>query len=38
MEAHINNTTTKEVVKWTVESFQLFLNELEDIEVLLRDE
>ena len=38
VEAHINNATRKEVVKWTVESFQSFLNELKDIKVLLKDE
>ena len=35
VEAHINSITQGDAVKWTVESFQSFLNELEDVKILL---
>ena len=35
IEAHINSITKGDTVKWTVESFQSFLNELENLKVLL---
>ena len=37
IEAHISDITRKEVVKWSVDSFQSFVNELEDIKTLFTD-
>ena len=34
VEAHINSVTKGEPVRWTIESFQSFINELEDIKLL----
>ena len=38
VEAHIANVTRNELVKWNTDSYQSFLNELEDIKVLLHDQ
>ena len=37
IDAHIRNITRDEMIKWTVDGFQFFLNELEDIKVLLNN-
>ena len=38
VEAHVASVTKGEAVKWTIDSFQSFLNELEDIKLLLCDD
>ena len=38
VEAHVASVTNGEAVRWTIDSFQSFLNELEDIKLLLCDD